>query len=603
MQQNKITTIRIWWDSWDWIQIIWETLAKTIAIWGNNISTVPDFPAEIRAPIWTLEWVSTFEISFWDKEIIPPSSSARIIVLFNPAALKLNEKYINSQSILIVNTHSFMQDNLLKVGYKTNPLETWEIKYEKLITIDIEAELSKSLDRIDLAEMIKNKSKNFFILWIILNLLWLDRNYTKSFLEKKFSSNPALISLNNQALDSWYEYFQNSYEEKIIIKWNSTIKKWKYKILNWNEIIAYSLISWAKNHQRKLYFSGYPITPASVIMQTLAKYRQEDIIVMQSEDEIAAISWAIWWSYAWAIWVTATSWPWLSLKSEALNLAVMAELPLIVIDVQRAWPSTWLPTKTEQSDLMQAIFGRHWESPIVVMAIDSNDNAFSLTEKAINIAVKYMTPVIILSDSYLANNSSLFEVSNISWNAFERKKLPDLESFSPYLREKETLSRPWVIPWISQYEHRIWWLEKDAKTWAISYNWDNHELISKTRKEKIEKVVNDIPATKVYGQEKWDILVISWWSTFTSSINAVEELNNEWFSVWAINLTFLNPLPADIWWIISNYKKLLVAEENLWQLSYIIESRFKIQTEKLNKMKWNKIFPEDIISKIKELTK
>lgn len=597
-EKNKITTLRISWDSWDGIQVIGNILTKTIALTGNNISTTPDYPSEIRAPIWTLEGVSSFEISFWDEAIIPPSSKAQIVAIMNPAALKLNEKYLSENSILIINSSTFTEDWLEKAWYSEISIIDWKFNWIQTIQIDIASKIKKSLESFELPEIQKMKCKNFFLLWYILGYLWLNEQFTEKFIENKFSANPIVAEANIKALKDWFNFVGKSENkgrnsEKII---------WKFKILSWNEIIAYSLIASAKLADKKLYFSGYPITPASNIMHTLAKYRQEDIIVIQAEDEISAIWWAIWGSYAGAIWVTATSWPGFSLKSEALNLAVMTELPLLVIDVQRWWPSTWLPTKTEQSDLLQAMFGRHWESPVVVMTISSNEEAFQITQEAIRIAVKYMTPVILLSDSYLAHNSSIFKIPEL--DELERiivPELPNKSEFTPYLRDNKTLARPWTTPWIIWYEHRIWWLEKDNMTWSISYNWDNHELMIALRAEKIMKVQDEIPETIINWKKTWDILIIWRWSTYSSIITATNEAIDEWLKVSSIHLTFINPLPRDIENIMKWFKTILVVEENSGQLSFILEGKSWIKTVWLNKIKWQKIFPEEVYNRIKEL--
>lgn len=595
---NKITTLRISWDSWDGIQVIGNILTKTIALTGNNIFTAPDYPSEIRAPIGTLEWVSSFEISFWDENIIPPSNKADIIAIMNPAALKLNEKYLSKNSVLIINSSTFIEDWFTKAWYSENPIVDWKYNWHQTISIDLTEEIKTSLWNFELPEIQKTKCKNFYLLWYILGYLGLEINFAEKFINNKFSTNTIIAKANIKALKDWYN---------LVWKPQTNIEKikskiWKFKILSGNEIIAYSLITSAKITNKKLYFSGYPITPASDIMHTLAKYRQEDIIIVQAEDEISAIWWAIWWSYAGAIWVTATSWPGFSLKSEAINLTVMTELPLLVIDVQRWWPSTWLPTKTEQSDLLQAMFGRHWESPVVVIAISSNEESFQITQEAIRIAVKYMTPVILLSDSYLANNSSIFKIPELG--ELERIIVPELPSkneFAPYLRDEKTLARPWITPWTIWYEHRIWWLEKDNVTWNISYNWENHELMTTLRSEKIMRVQNEIPETKINWAKVWNLLIIWWWSTYSSIMTALNNAVNEWLQVSSIHLTFINPLPRDIENIMKWFKTILVVEENSGQLSFILEWKLWIKTVWLNKIKWQKIFPEEVYNRIKEL--
>jgi len=595
---DKITTLRISWDSWDGIQVIGNIITKTIALTGNNISTTPDYPSEIRAPIWTLEWVSSFEISFWDEEVIPPSSKANVIAIMNPAALKLNEKYLNKNSILIINSSTFTEDWLKKAWYWENPIINWKYNWHQTVQIDLVSEIRISLWDFELQEAQKMKCKNFYLLGYILCYFGLKVEFAKKFITNKFSTNPIIAEANIKALIGWYNLVEKP-ENKVL---KSEKKIWKFKILSGNEIVAYSLITSAKLANKRLYFSGYPITPASNIMQTLARYRQEDIIVIQAEDEISAIWWVIWASYAWAIWVTATSWPGFSLKSEALNLTVMTELPLLVIDIQRWWPSTWLPTKTEQSDLLQAMYGRHWESPVVVMAISSNEAGFQITQEAIRIAVKYMTPVILLSDSYLAHNSSIFRIPESSkLNGIIVPELPNKNEFTPYLRNKKTLARPWVAPWAIWYEHRIWWLEKDNITWNISYNWDNHELMTNLRAEKIMRVQDEIPETIINWKKTWDILIIWRWSTYFSIITTTNEAIGEWLKVSSIHLTFINPLPRDIGDIMKWFKTILVVEENSGQLSFILEGKLWIKTVWLNKIKWQKIFPEEIYNRIKEL--
>lgn len=591
-------TIRISWDSWDGIQIIGNILASTIAQNWYYINTIPDYPSEIRAPIWTIEWVSSFEVSFWIEKNLFPTQIAQILIILNPAALRLNEKYITQYSFIIINSATFTEDWITKAWYDSNPIKSWKYNQDNALLIDLDEEIKKSLHEFEVSINQKLKCKNFFILWNILAQLWLEPNYAEAFINKKFWENTTISSINSTALKSWFDW-EVKFKVQVI---KNDIRLNKFKILSGNEIQAYALINIAKTMGKKLYFSGYPITPASNIMHTLARYRQKDIIVMQAEDEISAIWWAIWGSYAGAIWVTATSWPGFSLKSEALNLAVMTELPLLVIDVQRWWPSTWLPTKTEQSDLFQALFGRHWESPIVVMAIDSNYNSFEITQKAIKIAIKYMTPVVLLSDSYLANNSTIFEINQtILINENLLQELPSKELFSPYIRDEKTLARPWATPWIKWYEHRIWWLEKDNQTWNISYNWENHELMTILRTEKIMKVQDEIPETIINWEYTWDLLIIWWWSTYSSIIEATKIANKNWQQVSSIHLVFINPLPKDLEKITKWFKQILVVEENLGQLSFLLTWKLWIRVKTLNKIKWQKILPGEIITRINEL--
>lgn len=599
---RKITTLRISWDSWDGIQVIWNILAKWIAITWNNINTIPDYPAEIRAPIGTIEWVSSFTISYWEWEIIPPSKEIDVIIIMNPASLKINLKYLNKWWLLIINSGAFNEESLEKVWFNSNPFIDWTFDNFEVLAIDIKKELSEILKNIETLEVQKLKSKNFYLLWLIIWLLKIESDEVKKFIDKKFENNLIIKEVNNLALEAWINYSKN-----IQLKTQLNIAKiekwiWKYKMLNWNEAMAYSLIASAKSLNKKLYFSWYPITPANNIMHTLMKYKQDDVIVFQAEDEIAAIGWAIWASYAWAIWVTATSWPWFSLKSEAINLAVMTELPLIIIDVQRWWPSTWLPTKTEQSDLLQAIYGRHWESPIVVMAEKDQKDGFECVAEVVKIAIKYMTPVVILSDSYIAHSSSIMKLlddENIINHTIN--DLPESENYSPYLRDGLTLARHWASPWEAWYEHTIWWLEKDSGTWKISYNPENHELMTKLRHEKIEWIKREISKTEVNWDDRWDILIIGRWSTYNSITYAVNELRENWINISSVHLRFLNPLPGDLFDIMKNFKKILVVEMNSWQLKTVLSSKYLLQIIWLNKVRWEVIFPDEIIKKIKEL--
>lgn len=601
---NNLFSIRISWDSWDWIQIIGNILSQEIAIAWNNISTIPDYPSEIRAPIGTIEWVSSYTISFWSANIIPPNNKVDILIVLNPAALKANMSFLKKDSLIIINSSTFTEDNLKKANYTSSPLEDWSLKEYIIIAIDMFAIIQESLSWIEISSGQKLKSKNFFVLWYLLAKLWYNLDYTEKWIKEKFVDKVELSEINSISLKEWVRYFREKSNDTIININKKPQKKWKYRILSWNEAIAYWLMSSTKISNKKLFYGSYPITPASEILHTLLKYRSEDIIVFQAEDEIAAIWWAIWASFAGSIWITGTSWPGLSLKTEMLNLAVMTELPLVLINVMRWWPSTGLPTKTEQWDLFQAMFGRNWDSPLVVMAVSNLQDCFEMSLEAVRIATKYMTPVIILSDAYIANSKESFRIPEINeLPEIELNQNPALENFYPYSRNPETLGRPWTYPWMKWFEHRIGWLEKDYNTWKISYTWENHEKMTITRKEKISWIAREIPVTIINWDITWDLLVIGWWSTYNSITSATNEAQTKGLKVSSIHLKFINPLPSDLEEIFKWFDKILLPEENSWQLKYILESEFKRNIIPLNKIQWQTLYSEEILEKIRLILK
>lgn len=594
-------TIKISWDSGDGIQLVWNILSQKIASIWYNIITIPDYPSEVRAPIWTLEWVSSFQISFWNDGNIPPVHFVDLLIALNPAALKVNIDCIKEDTVILVNKDNFSEELFKKAWYENNPLD--ELK-NKIYFLDINSDILELFADNEISETNKLKTKNFYILWILSSFFGIDLSFFEKYIEEKFIKNEQVLSFNKSALSKWKELAKIKYSigDNFILEIinNNNIKK---RIIDWNEAVALWLITWAKLANKKLFYWAYPITPATEIMYTLLENCSDDIVVFQAEDEIAAVSSAIWASFAWSLWTTWTSWPGFSLKTEAINLAVMAELPLVVIDVMRWWPSTWLPTKTEQSDLFQTMFWRHWDSSVVVIAVSWVEDCFNLAIEASKIAIKYMTPVIILSDSYISKSSSIFQVPLINnLSKFEEKKLPTKENFHPYIRD-ENLSRPWIYPWIEGYEHRIGWLEKDYEKWNISYNWDNHQLMTEIRQQKIEKIKNEIPETQIIWDKTWELLVIGWWSTYSSINNAVLQAINVWYRVSSIHLKYINPLPWDLDEIISKFDKILIPEGNNGQLKFILESKFKKEIIGLNKIKWQPIYEDEIYNKIIEILK
>mgnify|MGYP001120378382 CR=1 FL=1 len=574
---KEYTVIRFAGDSGDGIQLVGNQFANATAISGNVLSTLPDYPAEIRAPQGSIGGVSGFQIAFGDDKVMNPGNKADFLVVMNPAALKVNLKYLDKGSVIIANSGNFTEENLKKAGYTSNPLEDGSLSNYRVISVDVNSLVEETLSESPLTKAEKLKTKNFFMLGLLYWMFDLPVDITAQWIDKKFAKKPEIAEANKKVLYAGYNYAENTeiFDAKYKIE-KGNLEPGIYHNITGNEAVCYALITASRKLKRKCYYGSYPITPASEILHTFSKLASKNVVVFQAEDEIAAICSSIGASFAGCLSATGTSGPGLSLKTEALGLAVISELPLVVIDVQRGGPSTGLPTKTEQSDLFISLFGRHGDCPVVVLAAFSPSDCFYTVYEAARIAVKYMTPVIVLTSAYIAQGSQPLRIPREEeLKDFEITNLPLPHEFKPYLRDEKTLSRPWAYPPLKGYQHRIGGLEKLHIEGNISYDPENHQIMTNLRREKIKRVSLEIPPTEIYGDRKSDILILGWGSTYGAIKSAIIESIKENIAVNGVVLKYLNPLPPDLGDILSKYKKIYVVEENDGQMAFVLRANYK----------------------------
>lgn len=598
-------TIRFAGDSGDGMQLTGGQFTTTTAFVGNDLATLPDYPAEIRAPAGTLAGVSSFQIHFGAKEIRTPGDQCDCLVVMNPAALKVYLKCLKDGGTIIANSDNFTDKNLKLAGYESNPLEDGSLGRYQCFPVEISKLTQNALVDMNLSPKLVDRTKNFFALGITYWMYDRPVEPTLKWIKEKFQNQPELIEANTRVLKAGYAYgetteiFTTRYEVE-----PAELPPGKYRSITGNEATAWGLMAAAKKANLELFLGSYPITPASEILQELSKYKNYGVKTLQAEDEIAGITSAIGAAYGGALAATSTSGPGMALKTEALGLAVMLELPLVVIDVQRGGPSTGLPTKTEQADLLQAIFGRNSEAPIPVLAASSPVDCFNITFEAARIAIKYMTPVIVLTDGYIANGAEPWLIPKLS-------ELPDISpkfaidptTFQPYSRDEITLSRPWAIPGTPGLEHRIGGLEKSHIYGTISYDPDNHDFMVKLRAQKISNIANDIPLAKLFGDQSGELLIVSWGSTFGATRTAVENKRNQGKSVSHLHLNYLNPFQKNVGEILSNFKKILVPEINLGQLLKILRSNLLVDAIGFNLVRGLPFRAIEIENKIDEILK
>jgi len=571
-------TIRFAGDSGDGMQLAGTQFTTATAMVGNDLSTFPDYPAEIRAPAGTTYGVSGFQIRFGATDILTPGDLCDVLVAMNPAALKVNLKLLRPSGIIIANVDGFTEKNLKLAGYTSNPLEDGSLRQYEVYPINITKLTEATLEDLKLSPKVVDRTKNFFALGLMFWMFSRPMEPTIEWITKRFAKEPALVEANLRVLRAGYHYGDSTeiFTSRYRVK-PAPLPPGKYRNISGNEAVALGLITAAHRAHLQLFLGSYPITPASDILHELSRYRAYDVKTFQAEDEIAGITSAIGASFAGALAATTTSGPGLSLKLEALGLAVMTELPLVVIDVQRGGPSTGLPTKTEQGDLLQAMYGRHGEAPLPVLAARSPADCFDTVFEGARIALKYMTPVIVLTDGYLGNGSEPWRIPNPN-------DLPDLtpsfstdpSTFKPYLRDEKTLARPWALPGTPGLEHRIGGLEKKHIDGTISYDPDNHDLMVRLREEKIERIVNDIPPQTVDGDEEGELLVVGWGSTYGAIRSAVHRKRSEGKSVSHLHIRYLNPFPRNLGEILYRFKHILVVEINRGQLLKLLRAKYLV---------------------------
>jgi 2-oxoglutarate ferredoxin oxidoreductase subunit alpha len=601
IEQVDEVVIRFAGDSGDGMQLTGGRFTESTAIVGNDLSTLPDFPAEIRAPAGSLAGVSAFQIKFSSKDIHTPGDKPDVLVAMNPAALKVHQKDVAPGGTIICNANAFTLKNLKFAGYETNPLEDKTLDdYYTLYSIEMSKMVSLANKDLEISPKIIDRTKNLFALGL---LFWIyDRSLesTKKWLGVKFAKKPEIIEANIRAMDAGYNYGETT--EIFTTRYKvdkADLPAGTYRNVVGNYALSMGLAAAAERSKLGLFYGGYPITPASDILHTLSAWKHLGIKTFQAEDEIAGITSILGAAFTGNLGITATSGPGIALKGEAMGLAVMAELPIVIINVQRGGPSTGLPTKTEQSDLMQAMYGRNGEAPIPVLASSTPGDCFFAAYEACRIAVKYMTPVILLTDGYLANGSEPWQVPKVD-------DLPDFEvsfadesnladgQFLAYSRDKKTLARPWAIPGTPGLEHRIGGIETEDLTGNVSYDPDNHQYMVETRAKKVDAITNEIGPSEVFGNKSGDLLILSWGGTKGACRSATEALKADGKKVSHLHLRWINPFPKDLGENLIKFKNILIPEINYGQLIKIIRAEFLVDAKGLNQVRGKPISSLDI---------
>jgi 2-oxoglutarate ferredoxin oxidoreductase subunit alpha len=595
--------IRFAGDSGDGMQITGSQFTNTVALYGNDIATFPDYPAEIRAPAGTVPGVSGFQLNFSSGEIHTPGDAVDVLIAMNPAALKVNVADLKANGILIVNSDSFEEADLRKAHVSVNPLEDHSLDKFRVFPVELQRLTRVALEHLGLDAKSMDRCKNFFALGMCYWLYNRSMEPTVRWIDSKFKKKPLLAEANKLALKAGYSYceateaFQISYEIP-----PAQLSPGLYRNISGNQALALGFVAAATKAGLKLFLGSYPITPASDILHELSQYKDFGVLTFQAEDEIAAITSAIGAAYSGALAMTTTSGPGMALKTEALGLAVMTELPLVVCDIQRGGPSTGLPTKTEQADLLQALFGRNSEAPIPVLATSTPGDCFWVALEASRIALKYMVPVIVLSDGYLANGSEPWQIPRL-------EDIPEIpvhfetnpEGFMPYKRNPTTLARPWAIPGTPGLEHRIGGLEKQDVTGNVNYEPLNHENMVRVRAAKVAAIAQEIPETEPNGDLSGDLLIVSWGSTFGSITQAVKAQREHGRKIGHLHLRFLNPLPPNLGDILKRYKRVLVPELNMGQLVWVLRAKFLVDAVGLNKIQGRPFKQIELEQKIEEM--
>ncbi|MEE8437520.1 MAG: 2-oxoacid:acceptor oxidoreductase subunit alpha [Candidatus Neomarinimicrobiota bacterium] len=608
MLQVEDVTIRFAGDSGDGMQLTGGRFSESTAIFGNDLSTLPDYPAEIRAPAGSLAGVSAFQIHFSSRDIHTPGDAPDVLVAMNPAALKMHLSDLVPGGTIIANSNAFSGKNLSLAGYDSNPLEEASLTENyKVHAVEMGKIVTLACESLNLPLKTVTRTKNFFALGLLFWIYDRPLESTKKWLKIKFSKRPELVEANSRALDAGYNYGETAeiFTTRYKVE-KAPLSPGTYRNINGNHAMALGLAAAAEKSGLTLFFGGYPITPASDILHTLAAWKHLGIKTFQAEDEIAGMSSVIGASFAGNLAVTATSGPGLALKGEAIGLAVITELPMIIINVQRGGPSTGLPTKTEQADLLQALYGRNGEAPLPVIAADNPGDCFYTAYEACRIALKYMTPVLVLSDGYLANGSEPWQIPDIDQlPAIEVKFAPGINQedgeFLPYLRDEKTLARPWGIPGTAGLEHRIGGLEKESPSGNVSYDYQNHHDMTLARAEKVNRIAEELPATEIFGDETGDLLILGWGGTKGAGKAATERLRKQGKKVGQVHLRWVSPLPRDLGEILIKYKHILMPEINLGQLIKIVRAEYLVDAKGLNLVRGKPIAAGEIVNAALEI--
>jgi 2-oxoglutarate ferredoxin oxidoreductase subunit alpha len=605
VEELDVVTIRFAGDSGDGMQLTGTQFTDNTAIFGNDLSTLPDYPAEIRAPAGSLAGVSSFQLQFSNQDIHTPGDDLDVLVAMNPAALKVHLSDLQENGMVLVNTANFTKKNLGLAGYENDPLEDDTLKYYRVIKVDMTKLVTTALVDSGLTPKLMARSTNMFALGLLYWLYERDMDSSINFITKKFAKKPEIIDANIKALKTGY-YYGETIE---VIKTTYRVPKAEfnrgtYRNIMGNHATALGLVAAAEKSNLDLFYGGYPITPASDVLHYLSNYKNFGIKTFQAEDEIAGVCSAIGAAFAGDLAVTASSGPGIALKGEALGLAVMTELPLVVVNVQRGGPSTGLPTKTEQSDLFQAMYGRNGECPMVVLAPSTPGDCFDIAFEACKIALEHMIPVMVLSDGYVANGSE-------PWNVPDASSIPDIkpnlvsgtDEYIPYSHDEKTMARPWAIPGTPGMEHRIGGLEKQDQSGNVSYDPENHHFMNLQRQKKVDAIADFIPEAEAYGESSGQLLVLGWGGTFGALRSAVERAQKAGHSVAHLHLKHINPFPKNLGEILVKYQQVLIPELNLGQLSTMIRSKYLVDAQGLNKVAGKPFTTSEVYNKILQMVK
>ncbi|MEW5741157.1 MAG: 2-oxoacid:acceptor oxidoreductase subunit alpha [Myxococcota bacterium] len=602
VQEIPAVTIRFVGDSGDGMQLTGLEFTRATAIAGNDLQTFPDYPAEIRAPAGTLPGVSGFQIHFSSEPVFTPGDQPDVLVVMNPAALKTNLKDLVTGGTLIINTGAFIETNLQKAGYKTNPLTDGSLASYKVHEVDITRLTELALKDSGLNAKEVGRAKNMFALGMMLWMYGRPTEPTMRYLKEKFGNKADILAGNEKALQAGYNYgetaelFGVTYQVK-----RAAIAPGTYRNVTGNEATAWGILAATRLSGLNGFLGSYPITPASDILHELSKHKHFGFTSFQAEDEIAAMCAAVGAAFGGTLAFTTSSGPGIALKQEAIGLALMTELPVVIINVQRGGPSTGLPTKTEQADLLQAIYGRNGESPVPVIAASSPSDCFDATLEAARIAVRYMTPVFLLTDGYIANGQEPWLLPDVkALKPIEVRFRSDPNNFFVYQRDQTTLARDWVRPGTPGLEHRIGGLEKDKLTGGVSYDPENHDTMVRLRAEKVARIAQDIPPTKVHGGDEGDVLAVGWGGTHGAIYTAVSQLRAKGKAVSSVHLRHLNPLPPDLGTILKRFKTVVVPELNLGQLVKVLRSTYLVDAKSINKVQGKPFKVSELVSRIGE---
>jgi len=605
IEEIESAVIRFAGDSGDGIQLTGSQFTTTTAIAGNDLSTLPDYPAEIRAPVGTIAGVSGFQIQFSSREVLTPGDAPDVLVAMNPAALKANLKDVKKGGTLLLNKDTFSQANLVKAGYEKNPLEDGSLSDWRVIAVELGRLTRNALTGMGLSPTETERCKNFFALGMMYWLYDRPMESTLKWIEHKFKKNPKYVEANHKALHAGNAFAETAeiFGHHFRVR-KAPIKPGVYRNITGNEATALGFVAASNLSGLGLWYGSYPITPASDVLHELSKHKNFGVKTFQAEDEIAAVGSAIGASFAGLLATTGTSGPGVALKTEAIGLAVMTELPLVILNVQRGGPSTGLPTKTEQADLLQALYGRNGECPVAVVAAATPGDCFAMAYEACRLAVKYMTPVFLLTDGYLANGSEPWPIPDVAkLTPFEKPALLPSAEFKLYKRDPETMARQWPAPGTKGYEHRIGGIEKQDVTGNISYDPDNHERMVRLRAAKVNKIAQDIPPLEVLGERKGQVLVVGWGGTYGAITAAVQTLRAQGRSVSSVHLRHLNPLPPDLGELMAGFEHVLVPELNMGQLLKVLRAKYLVPATGLNKIKGQPFKVSEVVSGVEAILK